>query len=293
MKILFQHLTIITFILFLLCGFFLTFCQAEEEPTPDWFKRINFSAEWETGQHPIFYFETVQPFYQSDDETRTFFYQPRISITGGDYNYNFGLGYRSLASEDFFWGINIFGDYEDLHEHARTGLGYEIITQRLEGRLNSYFGITTKRIVEEDENINSIFERVVNGFDYELGSSLPYLPWLKLYVSGFFYDFKKFDNKVGWKSRLQANLSQALRLEFYTWDDNKGSQEFGGKAELRFIFDNFSDFKQIFKLADEPFPRKNLKKSILIPVERNFDIVVEKYSESAIGGATIEIRRGN
>ena len=264
-----------------------SYCRAEENPAPDWLKRIDFSAEWETDKHPIFYFETVQPFYQSEDKTRTFFYQPRISITGGDFTYNLGVGYRRLPTEDFLWGINLFGDYEDLHEHGRIGLGYEIITQKLEGRLNSYFGVTSKRVVEEGSGV-SIIERVANGFDYELGSALPYLPWLKLYVSGFLYDFKKFDNKVGWKSRLEANLNEALTLEFYTWDDNKGSQEFGGKAECRLAFDHFSDFKEIFKLADEPFPTKDLRESTLIPVERNFDIVVEKWSE---GGVTIEIGR--
>ncbi len=282
-------LSILLSLIIFLSGYLLTFCRAEED-SPDWLKRINFSAEWETHKHPIFYFETVQPLYQSDDKINTFFYQPRVSITGGDYTYNLGLGYRRLPSEDFLWGINLFGDYEDLHEHGRIGLGYEIITQKLEGRLNSYFGVTTKRIVEEGNGV-SIIERVANGFDYELGSALPYLPWLKLYASGFWYDFKKFDNMTGWKSRLEAKLSEAITLEFYTWDDNKGGQEFGGRAECRIAFDSFSDFKEIFKLADEAFPRKDLKKMTLIPVERDFDIVVEKWS--TVGNTTVEIRRGN
>jgi hypothetical protein len=255
--------------------------EQQAESYPDWLKRINFSAEWETNKHPTFYFETVQPFYQSEDEDRTFFYQPRVSITAGDYTYNLGIGYREVPSEDFLWGINLFGDYEDLHEQGRIGFGYEIFTQRLEGRLNSYFGLTTKRIVEEEDNASSTFEDVANGFDYEMGAALPYLPWLKFYVSGFWYDFKRFDNKVGWKTRLEAKLSDALILEFFTWDDNKGQQEFGGKAECRLAFDKFSDFKEIFKIAEEPFPNRDFKKAMLIPVERDFDIVVERWTESA------------
>lgn len=88
---------------------------------------------------------------------------------------------------------------------------------------------------------------------------------------------------------MEANLSEALTLEFYTWDDNKGGQEFGGKAECRFNFDRLSDFKEIFKLADKPFPQKDLRKATLVPVERSFDIAVEKWSEGA--GVTIEIGR--
>ena len=229
----------------------------------------------------------------SIDKIDTYFYQPRVSITGGDYTYNLGVGYRRIPSEDLLWGINLFGDYEDLHEHGRIGLGYEAITQKLEGRLNTYFGITTKRVVEERDNVNSIYERVANGFDYELGTPLPYLPWLKIYASGFWYDFKESDNMIGWKSRLEAKLSEALILEFFTWDDNKGGQEFGGKAEVRVAFDSFADFKEIFTLSDEPFPRKDLKKSTLIPVERNFDIVVEKWSETPPGNVVVAIGRAN
>jgi hypothetical protein len=117
------------------------------------------------------------------------------------------------------------------------------------------------------------------------------VPWLKVYGSGFWYDFDKFDDKYGWKSRLEANLNKALRLEFYTWDDNKGSEEYGGRLRCYLAFDTLSDIREAFKLSGEAFPKKDLKKQTLIPVERNFDIVVEKWSESA--GMTIEIGRGN
>lgn len=260
------------------------------EEIPDWLKRIEISAQYETDKHPVFYFQMVQPLYQDVDKTNTFFYQPRISLKAGDLTYNLGVGYRRLASENLLWGINLFGDYQDLHEHGRLGLGFEALGQVLEARLNSYFGITTKRVVE-DSDTATIYERVADGLDFELGSALPYLPWLKFYGSGFWYDFDKFSDKKGWKARLEATPSDYLRLEFYTWDDNKGEQEYGGRIRCNIPFDTISDLKGAFKIAEESFPKKDLRKQVLIPVERNFDIVVEKWSESA--SMIVEIGRNN
>jgi hypothetical protein len=288
----FLSFILFVFVIFLFSGYLFSFGRAEElDSTPEWLKRINLSFEYETDKHPILYFETVQPFYQTEDKINTFFYQPRVSLSAGDLTYNFGVGYRRLFSDNLLWGINVFGDYEDLHEHARAGAGLEVLTQRLEARLNSYFGVTSKRVVEE--GTSTIYEKVADGLDFELGAPLPYLPWLKLYGSGFWYDFDKTSDRMGWKSRLEAELSDALILEFYTWDDNKGEQEFGGKLECRLAFDSLSDLIENFKLADEPFPRKDLSQSTLIPVERNFDIVVEKWSETQNGNVDVVIGRAN
>ncbi len=272
----------------LFSSFFICFAQENSK----WLERVEFSLQYESDKHPIFYFQMVQPIYQSVDKIDTFFYQPRIFLKGGDFNYSLGLGYRRLLNEDLFLGVNIFGDYQDLHEHGRIGVGLEAIGQILETRLNSYFGITTKRVVEESP-YSLIYERVADGLDFEIGAPIPYLPWLKLYACGFWYDFKKSSDKKGWKTRLEARLNKAVCLEFYTWDDNKGEQEYGGQVRVNLAFNNLRDFEELFKLAKEPFPKKDLKEKLLIPVERNFDIVVEKWSKSKTGNIVVEIGRAN
>ncbi len=267
---------------------------AEDYPdfkdTPDWLKRVELSAQWETDQHTIFYFQTIQPLYQSIDKVDTIFIQPRVSLQADDLTYNLGVGYRKLASENLLWGMNLFGDYQDLYGHGRLGIGLEALGQILEARFNSYFGITTKRVVEENSS-STTYERVADGLDFELGTPLPYLPWLKIYSSGFWYDFDKFKDKYGWRARLEARISDAMRLELYTWDDNKGEQEYGGRLRFTLAIDTLSDFKEALILTSEPFPKKDLTEQTLIPVERNFDIVVEKWVESA--SMTIEIGRGD
>lgn len=264
---------------------------ASEEP--DWLKRISLNAEIETDKQPTFYSETVQPLHQSLDKVNTYFIQPRVSIRGGDFTYNLGAGYRKLQSENLLWGINIFGDYADLHEHGRAGVGFEALGQKVEARLNSYFGVTSKRIVEEQDGIVSNYERVADGYDIELGTPVPYAPWLKIYGSGFFYNFRKANDKFGWKSRLEARITDWSVVDLYVWDDNKGETELGGKVELRIPFDKWSDIKEAFRISNAPYVKKDLTESALIPVERNFDIVVEKWSETPTGNVTVSVGRGN
>ncbi len=259
------------------------------EDIPAWVKRIEFSAQLETDKNPLFYFQTVQPFHQNPDKTDALFIQPRVHVRAGRTTSNLGIGYRRLASENWIWGANLFADYQDLHRHGRLGLGLEALGQIIEFRANSYFGgITNKKRIQDSASVN-IYEEAVDGVDAELGFPLPYLPWLKLYGSGLWYDFKKFDDRTGWKSRLEAKVNEALRLEFYTWDDNKGEQEYGGRIRINMAFASFFDFKDVFRFSSEAFPQKDLKEDVLIPVERSFDVTVEKWQET--GGLTVEAGR--
>jgi len=282
----------------LLCSFIYSPIFAQENKTqepsadiPDWLKRTEFSAQWETDKKPTFYLQTVQPLYQDNLKENTIFIQPRLSLRDERLTSNLGLGYRRLTSENLLLGANLFFDYQDLHRHARAGFGLEALGQIFEGRFNTYFaGITQKRLVQ-DTGATQTYERVVNGMDLEIGASVPYLPWLKIYGSGFWYDFKTFKDKVGWKSRAEAKLNDYLSLEFYTWDDNKGDQQYGGRVRVNIAFNGLFDFRDALKPSKEPFPKKDLTESTLIPVERSYDITVEKWTKSAT--TTIEVYRGN
>ena len=266
------------------------YADQKKDSIPDWLKRIELSTQWETDKKPTFYFQTVQPLYQSESKVNTIFIQPRASLRADNLTYNLGVGYRKLTLENLLLGVNIFGDYQDLHEHGRMGIGFEALGQILEARLNGYIGVTTKRVIE-DTSSSTTYEKVADGLDFELGAPIPYLPWFKFYSSGFWYDFDKFKDKYGWKNRLEIKPNDAITVEFYTWDDNKGEQEYGGRLRFSLAFDGIADFKEAFKLAEEPFPKKDLSKQTLIPVERNFDIVVEKWSEGL--GFQVEIGRGD
>jgi hypothetical protein len=265
--------------------------DSRNETISQWLDRVELSTEVQTDKKPTFYFQTVQPLYQDDFKTNTVFIQPRISMRDERAMYNLGFGYRRLVSDNLILGVNTFGDYQEQSRHGRVGVGLEALGQILETRLNSYFGgISSKSNIVETA-AGSTIERVADGVDLEFGVPLPYMPWLKLYGSGFWYDFKESSDDFGWKTRAEARINDYTRLEVFTLDDNKGDRELGGRLRFNIAFNSWTDILAGLKFSDQAFPNKDMTKELLIPVERHHDIVVEKYTKSK--GLTVEAGRGS
>jgi hypothetical protein len=264
----------------------------EEDEIPGWLKRTSYGISIESDQEPRVYIETVQPLYQDFDRINTVFTHGRITLQNERGTYSLGLGYRRLLNEELLGGINTFFDYQDINQHYRTGLGLEAIGKRLEGRFNTYFGLSPTRTIWETA-AQASYEKVVDGYDIELGGPIPYLPWLKLYGSYYEYDFKKFSDMKGWKIRGEVKPFECLTINLETYDDNKGSQAYRIDTRFTLAFDSFAlgDIIPAFKPSEDPFPEVDLRERTLDRVERNFNIQVEKWTVGA--AATIEIKRGN
>jgi hypothetical protein len=269
--------------------------EGPEPKIPEWLKRTNYSVYIENGQKPRIYFETVQPLYQSSDKVNTFFTHDRISIQEERGTYSAGLGYRRLLFDDnLLAGINTFFDYQDLHKHYRQGLGLEAITKMLEARSNFYFALSPKRLVEDTPGAY-IYERAANGIDMELGGPVPYFPWLKIYGGSYIYDFKMSKDMVGWQLRGEIKPYKFMTINLMTRNDNKGTPEYILDGRMTFAFDDLNpkNILSAFKFPDKPYPNADLKKRTLDRVERNFNIVVEKWSQSKAGNVIVEIKRGS
>jgi len=271
------------------------FAQEEQQQNiPEWLERVDFGVDMGTDQKPRWYFETVQPLYQTNSRDKTIFIQPRANKHGDDETYNLGLGCRWLASEDsVLLGINTFYDHSVEDAHYRVGIGLEAIGKVLEGRLNTYWGLSDKRLVEETST-SYTYEEVVDGADIEIGGPIiPHAPWLKVYGSGYWFDYKKFDDREGWRVRLRLDPIKCIDTDLIVWDDNKGDTEIRADVTVKIPFDTWADIKEAFRLADEKYEDRDLKEQMLVPVERDHEVKVEKWTESKTGGATIEIKRGN
>lgn len=287
-------------VLFILIICFVNSSLAEEKPVssdsyqiPDWLKRTNYSVILETDSAPRFYFETIQPLYQTMDKTNTLFTHSRISFLHGNGTYSTGLGYRKLIFNDqLLAGINTFFDYQDYHRHYRQGLGIEALGKVAEFRFNSYFGLSDKRKFEQN-SLSTLVEKAVNGFDIEAGAPIPYLPWLKLFGSFYHYDFKRFKDMSGWKVRAEVKPFKCVTLNLITFDDNKGRQEYRLDGRISLNFDDFTpgNLFAAFKFNNQPFADVDLTERALDRVERSFDIQLEKYAE--VSGISVEIGRGN
>ena len=190
-------------------------------------------------------------------------------------------------------GVNSFYDYQDLHKHSRGGVGFEAITDRgLEARINTYIRISGERLVGEDF-LNKYYEKVANGFDWELGLPLPYIPSVKVYGGGSWYDFEHFKNKMGWKLRAEFTPMKYSRLDFIVSDDNKDDNgvNYGFEGALTLAFTSFSPreiMNDITSAAKTAYPKTNLQDRVLDRVVRDFNITVIESTVSKGTGFTVE-----
>lgn len=256
---------------------------------PDWLKRVELGVQ-HGSEKPSWYIETVQPLYQSTDQTYTWFVQPRVSYRDGDGTYNFGLGYRQLFfDQQLLGGLNAFYDFADEHNHYRWGTGVELLSRYFELRTNGYFPLSGKRRVGEDAT-QEVFERALTGFDVEGGGQLPYLPWAKVYAGYAYYDYKiDIDSHIA-KARLELRPLRFLRIDVEAFNDNKTPWQYRIGLALTFDFG-----RPIGSLAPakEPYPYKNMRHMTLHRVVREHEIKVERFAKSkTFPGITVTIRRG-
>ncbi len=258
---------------------------------PEWVKRTNFAIEAGSNQRPKYFMETIQPLFGTQHKEAVLFNQSRFTSKGSRPVYNTGLGLRKIFKGWYLLGINSFYDYQDLHKHSRTGVGFEGITDLgIEARVNTYIGISGRHLVNEDAS-NSYYEKVANGFDWEFGAPLPYLPFLKVYGGGNWYNFEHFKKKYGWKFRAEYTPIKYSRIDFEIYNDNKlrdTSYRFEGALTFAFTSFAFKDILRDIKFAQNAYPKLDLKDKVLDRVVRNFDITVISSIKSKGTGFTVE-----
>ena len=121
---------------------------------------------------------------------------------------NLGYGQRYISSDkSMITGINAFVDY-DTEGHARTSLGVEAKAPILELTGNYYLGLSGV------ETIDGTKEKVLDGYELNLSSQLPYMPWTRINIQN--YDFEKdkaSENTGGNLVSLEMNLSPSIQFE--------------------------------------------------------------------------------
>ncbi len=185
---------------------------------------------------------------------------------------NFGIGYRTLnADKTSMAGINSFIDY-DLEGHTRGSIGIEAKASLLDFTANSYHKLTNMETIDGTE------EQVLSGYEINLASQVPYMPWSKVNWQNYYWDNEKASSDTeGNKISLEMSLSPTIQFDATgDFSDNSGvDDEYTYK--LSFVYpprDNQKTLQDGF-LSDLAFEKENVERKLKEKVRRSNNLAVE------------------
>ena len=205
---------------------------------------------------------------------------------------NLGLGIRHRPNDFSMLGANAFWDYRMTSyssAHSRLGLGGEYLWKDLEFRNNWYLAITDEK--EVTFKGSSYKERVVDGWDVEIGYRLPNYPELAFYIRGFNWDYKNTQDNSGVEASINWQAKPNLGLE--AWISNEISAvSLASNSKLPGVDETFFGLR--INITGNPieYKQKDYKKNMITqmtqPVKRKYDVLLERS-----GGAFTNRAKGS
>lgn len=264
---------------------------AYSDELPDFMRSWEFGINVEEDDGPDYFADLLFPLYRHPSGERAVFVEPRVRYADGNYLFNLGGGYRQLVAERaWLLGTNLFYDYETDWLHYRIGMGLEALSAYAEARLNTYFGLSGERLVEDRGSVQ-ITEDAVSGFDVEAGMPLPYYSRIKLFSGLFWYDHRNSDDRTGWQLRVEYKPAPFLVIDGLLSNDTKSNVDWGMTVALRIPLGANApeQLRSPVLLDEQPFPASDVTDKLWSLVERHHEIVVERIQK---GGLDIEVARG-
>ncbi len=196
--------------------------------------RTEVTVEGFEGSKPTFSILTTQPITESEDLKDTTFWQGSIFSNDGRETLNLGLGYRRLSDDEkWLYGVNAFYDHEFPYDHRRASIGGEVRSSLVELNVNKYYGLSNALTGE-----NGVQETALGGFEFELGTQIPYIPGTKFFAKQFKWDGE--DGGSGLKGKtFSVNIGReiltntSLEAGIHDYDGTRSSEKF---AKLTYHF---------------------------------------------------------
>ena len=193
---------------------------------------------------------------------------------------NLGLGIRHRPNDLSMLGANAFLDYRmtDYSDaHSRLGFGGEYLWKDFELRNNWYMAITDEKDVTV--RATSYKERVVDGWDVELGYRLPNKPELAFFVRGFNWDYKYTQDNSGLEGAVSWQASPHVGLE--AWISNEISAvRTTVNTSLPGTDETFFGLRMNITSNPIKYEKANYKKNMITqmtqPVKRVYDVLLER-----------------
>ncbi len=208
--------------------------------------------------------------------------------------FNLGLGIRNRPNDISMVGANAFWDYRmtDYSDaHSRLGLGGEYFWKDLEFRNNWYISITD----EKDVTIKGVSykERVVPGWDLELGYRLPNNPEIAFFIRGFNWDYKHTQDNSGLEGAVSWQATPHVGLE--AWVSNEiSAASTTVNTSLPGTDETFFGLRMNITGNPIKFEKSNYKKNMITqmtqPVKRVNDVLLERAAVNSSGAATFTVR---
>ena len=200
---------------------------------------------------------------------------------------NLGLGIRNRPDDVSMVGGNVFLDYRmtDYSDaHSRLGLGGEYLWKDFEFRNNWYMAITDEKDVTVDGN--SYKERVVPGWDLEVGYRLPSNPELAFFVRGFNWDYKYTQDNSGLEGAVSWQATPHVSLEAFVSNEISAAST-TANTDLPGTDETFFGLRMNITGNPVKFEKANYKKNMITqmtqPVKRKYDVLLERAA--TYGGA--------
>ena len=196
--------------------------------------------------------------------------------------WNAGLGLRHLLNEKTMLGINSFWDYRIAPygvSYTRWGVGLETFWQDFEFRNNWYIsGSGIKEFSVDGVHYN---ERVVPGWDIEVGYRLPENPQTAIYLRTFLWDYMKLRNHTGVELALNYQASPHSSFEAYATNQVLAYPTIPNSQldfdELTFGL-RFSLYSHPVQLAIST-SEDRMQTLMALPVRRQYGVLLERWKK--------------
>ena len=169
------------------------------------------------------------------------------------------------------YGANAFIDIES-EGHMRASLGLEAKGKILDLNANFYEAISGT------ENIDGMDEEVLSGYQFNLTTQMPYMPWSTLNIQNYYFENIKASNDTeGNKISLEMNLTPTLQFDIsQDFSDTTGvDDETDFKLSLRYPpTENKPNLQDGF-ISNVPFEKANMKDKLVQKVRRDNNLTVE------------------
>ena len=189
---------------------------------------------------------------------------------------NLGMGKRFLSDDTYtLTGFNAFLDY-DHYGNTRVSIGAEI--------KNAVMGLHSNYYKKIDNG--SVDEKVLDGYDIELSSQVPYLHWADIFYNTYHWDGVDRDDIKGTKIGTDLLLTSNLALEAAYDDKDKKGLEDEWYAKISFVHPPREGATAQDGVSSDAWKKeKDMSGEMLTKVKRNNKIMIEFKGSATISRA--------